>query len=129
MDLTKKFGIHPEKVWSIEDCKKVLGACTRKKHIKGMICCHREFSLSIVQEQAHCIDKLKEQNKQLHTQVYCLKKKVGHNKASTKCDSEDQQSDESYPDLQSFYRIEDNVNVNAVEVCGARQKAQNRGKV
>ncbi|XDV22716.1 hypothetical protein PO909_027562 [Leuciscus waleckii] len=58
---------------------------------------------------------------------------MGH-KASSKCDSENQQSDESYPDLQSFDRIEYTVNaglmkdVNAVEVCGARQKAQNRGK-
>lgn len=134
LNLTKKCGIHPEKVWSIEDYKKVLGACIRKKNIKGMICCHREFSLSIVQEQARCIDKLKEQNKQLHNQVSCLTDKVGHNKALTKCDLEDQQSDESYPDLQSFDRIEDNVNaglmkdVNAVEVCGARQKAQSRGK-
>ena len=24
LNLTKKFGIHPEKVWSIEDCKKIL---------------------------------------------------------------------------------------------------------
>jgi len=26
LNLTKKFGIHPEKVWSIDECKKVLGA-------------------------------------------------------------------------------------------------------
>ncbi|XDV29336.1 hypothetical protein PO909_032473 [Leuciscus waleckii] len=130
LNLTKKFGIHPEKVWSIEDCKKILGASIRKNNVKAIICCHREFSLSIAQEQAQCIAKLKEQNKQLHTQVSCLKKKVGHNKASTKCDSENQQSDETYPDLQFFYSIENNVNadVNPVEVCGARQKAQNRGK-
>jgi len=103
--------------------------------MKGIICCHREFTLSIAQEQVLCIAKLKEQNQQLHTRVSCLMKKVGLNKASTKCDSKDQQSDESYPDLQSFCRLEDNSNtglmdkdVNAVKVCGARQKAQSRVK-
>ncbi len=35
LDLTKNFGIDPVKVWSIEECKKVLGACIRKKNIKG----------------------------------------------------------------------------------------------
>lgn len=135
LDLTKKFGIHPEKVWSIEECKKVLGACIRKKNMKGIICCHREFTLSIAQEQTQRIAKLEEQNKQLHTRVSRLTQKLGHNKASTKSDSNDQQSDESYPDLQSLCRIEDNINtglmdkdVNAVEVCGARQKAQSRVK-
>ncbi|KAI2647052.1 Gag polyprotein [Labeo rohita] len=134
LDLTKKFGIDPEKVWSIEECKKVLGACIRKKNIKGIICCHREFTLSLAQEQAQCIAKLKEQNKQLHTRVSCLTKKVGHNKASTKSDSNDQQSDESYPDLQSLCRQEDKCNARRIEkdsaisvkVCGARQRAQSR---
>ena len=102
LNLTKKFGIHSEKVWSIEDCKKILGESIRKNNVKAIICCHREFSLSIAQEQAQCIAKLKEQNKQLHTQLSCLKKNVGL-KASTKCDSENQQSDETYPDLQSVY--------------------------
>ncbi|KAI2645135.1 Gag polyprotein [Labeo rohita] len=134
LDLTKKFGIDPEKVWSIEECKKVLGACIRKKNIKGIICCHREFTLSLAQEQAQCIAKLKEQNKQLQTRVSCLTKNVGHNKASTKSDSNDQQSDESYPDLQSLCRQEDKCNARriekdsaiSVEVCGARQRAQSR---
>ncbi|KAI2661136.1 Tyrosine--tRNA ligase [Labeo rohita] len=134
LDLTKKFGIDPEKVWSIEECKKVLGVCIRKKNIKDIICCHREFTLSLAQEQAQCIAKLKEQNKQLHTRVSCLTKKVGHNKASTKSDSNDQQSDESYPDLQSLCRQEDKCNSRriekdsaiSVEVCGARQRAQSR---
>ncbi|XP_051759454.1 uncharacterized protein LOC127517609 [Ctenopharyngodon idella] len=135
LDLTKKSGIHSEKVWSIEDCKKVLGACIQKKNRKGIICCHREFTLSIAQEQIQRIAKLEEQNKQLHTRVSRLTQKLGCNKASTKSDSKDQQSDESYPDLQSLCRIEDNINtglmdkdVNAVEVCGARQKAQSRVK-
>ncbi|KAI2643862.1 Gag-Pol polyprotein [Labeo rohita] len=59
---------------------------------------------------------------------------VGHNKASTKSDSNDQQSDESYPDLQSLCRQEDTYNTRriekdaaiSVEVCGARQSAQSR---
>lgn len=133
LDLTNTFGIHPENVWTIEECKKVLGAYIRKKNIKGIICCHREFSLAIAQEQAQCIAKLKEQNKQLHSRVSCLTKKVGHNKALTKSDLNNQQSDESYPDLQSSCGQEDNCNigrmekdVNAVEVCGARQRAQSR---
>ncbi|XP_048034872.1 uncharacterized protein LOC125260506 [Megalobrama amblycephala] len=135
LDLTKKFGIHPEKVWSIEECKKVLGACIRKKNMMGIICCHREFTLSIAQDQIQRIAKLEEQNKQLHTRVSRLTQKLGLNKASTKCDSKDQQSDESYPDLQSFCILEGNSNtgfmdkdVNAVEVCGVRQKAQSRAK-
>jgi len=52
---------------------------------------------------------------------------VGHN--------QHQQSDESYPDLQCFSRLEDtsnsglmNKDVNAVEVCGTWQKAQSREK-
>ncbi|MGL4645526.1 MAG: hypothetical protein ACRCVL_00175 [Cetobacterium sp.] len=36
-NLAKKYGIHPDKVWSIEECKKVLGACIRKKNLKGII--------------------------------------------------------------------------------------------
>ncbi|KAI2649144.1 hypothetical protein H4Q32_020360 [Labeo rohita] len=60
--------------------------------------------------------------------------KVGHNKASTKSDSNDQQSDESYPDLQSLCRQEDKCNTRriekdatiSVEGCGARQRAQSR---
>ncbi len=36
LDLTKQFGIHPENVWTIEECKNVLGACIRKKNIKAL---------------------------------------------------------------------------------------------
>ncbi|XP_050964788.1 uncharacterized protein LOC127164772 [Labeo rohita] len=104
------------------------------KNIKGIICCRREFTLSLAQEQAQCIATLKEQNKQLNTRVSCLTKKVGHNKASTKSDSNDQQSDESYPDFQSLCRQEDKCKTRriekdsaiSVEVCGARQRAQSR---
>ncbi|KAI2655653.1 Metabotropic glutamate receptor 6 [Labeo rohita] len=132
--LDLKFSIDPEKVWSVEECKKVLGACIRKKNIKGIICCHRKFTLSLAQEQTQCIAKLKEHNKQLQTRVSCLTKKVGHNKASTKSDSNVQQSDESYPDLQSLCRQEDKRNTRriekdaaiSVEICGARQRAQSR---
>jgi len=82
-----------------------------------------EFSLSIAQEQARCKSKLKEQNKQLHI-------KVGHNKASTKCDSENQQSDETYPDLNVFFETDVDIQsvtdkrVNSVNVCGARKRLQ-----
>ncbi len=63
----------------------------------------------------------------------CLTKKVGHKKASTKSDLNNQKSDEIYSNLQSLCGQEENCNiermgkdVNAVEVCGARQGAQSR---
>ncbi len=42
-ELTQKYEIHPDKTWSVDECKKVLGASIRKNNVKGIICCHREL--------------------------------------------------------------------------------------
>ncbi len=39
-ELTQKYEIHPDKTWSVDECKKVLGASIRKNNVKGIICCH-----------------------------------------------------------------------------------------
>ncbi len=39
--LTQKYEIHPDKTWSVDECKKVLGASIRKNNVKGIICCYR----------------------------------------------------------------------------------------
>jgi len=81
------------------------------------------------------IAKLNEQNKQLQTQLSCFKTKVGHNQASTKCNTEDQQSDVlNYPELQALFETDVDIQsvtdkcVNSVKVCGARLKTQSRVK-
>ncbi len=33
-ELTQKYEIHPDKTWSVDECKKVLGASIRKKYLK-----------------------------------------------------------------------------------------------
>jgi len=49
---------------------------------------------------------------------------TGHNHASTKCNSKDQQSDETYPDLQAFFETDVDIpsvtdkHVHSVKVCG-----------
>lgn len=124
-NLTQKFGIDPDRTWYLEECKKVLGACIRKGNIKGIICCHREYSLALAAEKDQCIKELEKKNQDLDSRVISLNEKLGHNKA--------QQSNVD-PDIQSVLRHEGlsprNYNdlkdkaVNAVEVCGAREKAQ-----
>ncbi len=39
-ELTQKYQIHPDKTWSVDECKKVLGACIRKEQ------CERHYLLS-----------------------------------------------------------------------------------
>ncbi len=46
-ELTQKYEIHPDKTWSVDEYKKVLGASIRKNNVKGIICCHREFSVTL----------------------------------------------------------------------------------
>ena len=41
LNLTKKFSIDPDDVWTLDECKKVLDACIRKNNVKGIICCYR----------------------------------------------------------------------------------------
>uniref|UniRef100_A0A8C1SNM6 CCHC-type domain-containing protein n=1 Tax=Cyprinus carpio TaxID=7962 RepID=A0A8C1SNM6_CYPCA len=131
LDLTKKFGIDPEKVWSIEECKKVLGSCIRKNNVKGIICCHREFGLALTTEHSQRSSELEKQNKELRARVSSLTKKLNHNKAAAKTDVEEvSQPDNNYPDLQAFFETDvaiqsvTDVPVNSVKVCGARRRSQ-----
>ncbi len=48
---------------SVDECKKVLGACIRKNNVKGIICCHREFGLALATQQSQRNSELEEQNK------------------------------------------------------------------
>lgn len=81
LNLTQKYDIHPDKTWSLEECKKVLGACIRKKNIKGIICCHREFSLAAAVQQSQRSAELEEQNKELRARVASFTKKLSYNKS------------------------------------------------
>ena len=131
LDLIKKFGIDPEKVWSIEECKKVLGSCIRKNNVKGIICCHREFGLALATQHSQRNSELEKQNKELRARVSSLTKKLNRNKAAAKTDVEEvSQPDNNYPDLQAFFETHvaiqsvTDVSVNSVKVCGARRRSQ-----
>ncbi|XP_026114574.1 uncharacterized protein LOC113092989 isoform X1 [Carassius auratus] len=131
LDLIKKFGIDPEKVWSIEECKKVLGSCIRKNNAKGIICCHREFGLALATQHSQRTSELEEQIKELRARVSSLTKKLNRNKAAAKTDVEEvSQTDNNYPDLQAFFETDvaiqsvTDVTVDSVKVCGARRRSQ-----
>ncbi len=129
-ELTQKYQIHPDKTWSVDECKKVLGACIRKNNVKGIICCHREFSLALATQQSQRNSELEEQNKELHARVSTLTKKLNLKKAAAKTDVEVSQPDNIYPDLQAFFETDvalqsvTDVPVNSVNVCGARRRSQ-----
>ncbi len=61
-ELTQKYEIHPDKTWSVDECKKVLGASIRKNNVKGIICCHREFSVTLATQQSQRNSELEKQN-------------------------------------------------------------------
>lgn len=63
--MTKKFSIHPDNVWTIEECKKVLEAYIHKTNVKGNICCYREFSLSGAKQQAQAKSELENKSNNL----------------------------------------------------------------
>ncbi|KAL0194854.1 hypothetical protein M9458_008426, partial [Cirrhinus mrigala] len=129
-ELTKKYEIHPDKTWSVDECKKVLGACIRKNNVKGIICCHREFGLALATQQSQRNSELEEQNKELRARISALTKKLNHNKALEKTDMEVSQPDNIYPDLQAFFEKDvaiqsvTDVPVDSVKVCGARRRSQ-----
>ncbi len=68
-ELTQKYEIHPDKTWSVDECKKVLGACIRKNNVKGIICCHREFGLALATQQSQRNSELEKQNNELRARV------------------------------------------------------------
>ncbi|KAI2665741.1 UvrABC system protein B [Labeo rohita] len=129
-ELTKKYEIHPDKTWSVDECKKVLGACIRKNNVKGIICCHREFGLALATQQSQRNSELEEQNKELRARISALTKKLNRNKALEKTDMEVSQPDNLYPDLQAFFETDvaiqsvTDVPVDSVKVCGARRRSQ-----
>ncbi|KAI2661297.1 Gag polyprotein [Labeo rohita] len=126
-ELTKKYEIHPDKTWSVDDCKKVLGACIRKNNVKGIICCHREFGLAQATQQSQRNSELEEQNTELWARISALTKKLNRNKASEKTDMEVSQPDNNYPDLQAFFETDvaiQSVTVDSVRKCGARRRSQ-----
>ncbi len=99
--LTQKYEIHPDKTWSVDECKKVLGASIRKNNVKGIICCYREFSVTLATKQSQRNSELEKQNNELRARVSTLTKKLNLKKAA-KTDVEVSQPDNIYPDLQAF---------------------------
>ncbi len=101
-ELTLKYEIHPDKTWSVDECKKVLGASIRKNNVKDIICCYREFSLTLATQQSQRNSELEKQNDELRARVSTLTKKLNLKKAGAKTDVEVSQPDNIYPDLQAF---------------------------
>ncbi len=100
--LTQKYEIHPDKTWSVDECKKVLGASIRKNNVKGIICCFREFSLTLATQQSQRNSELEKQNVELRARISTLTKKLNLKKAGAKTDVGVSQPDNIYPDLQAF---------------------------
>ncbi len=100
--LTQKYEIHPDKTWSVDECKKVLGASIRKNNVKGIICCHREFSVTLATQQSQRNSELEKQNNELRARISTLTKKLNLKKAAAKTDVGVSQPDNIYPDLQAF---------------------------
>ncbi len=100
--LTQKYEIHPGKTWSVDECKKVLGASIRKNNVKGRICCFREFSLTLATQQSQRNSELEKQNDELRARISTLTKKLNLKKAGAKTDVGVSQPDNIYPDLQAF---------------------------
>ncbi len=99
--LTQKYEIHPDKTWSVDECKKVLGASIRKNNVKGIICCHLEFSVMLATQQSQRNSELEKQNDELRARISTLTKKLNLKKEA-KTDVEVSQPDNIYPDLQAF---------------------------
>ncbi len=120
--LTQKYEIHPDKTWSVDECKKVLGASIRKNNVKGRICCFREFSLTLATQQSQRNSELEKQNDELRARISTLTKKLNLKKAGAKTDVGVSQPDNIYPDLQTFFETDvalqsvTDVPVNSVNV-------------
>ncbi len=120
--LTQKYEIHPDKTWSVDECKKVLGASIRKNNVKGIICCYREFSVTLATKQSQHNSELEKQNDELRARISTLTKKLNLKKAAAKTDVGVSQPDNIYPDLQTFFETDvalqsvTDVPVNSVNV-------------
>ncbi len=120
--LTQKYEIHPDKTWSVDECKKVLGASIRKNNVKGIICCYREFSVTLATQQSQRNSELEKQNNELRARVSTLTKKLNLKKAAANTDVGVSQPDNIYPDLQAVFETDvalqsvTDVPVNSVNV-------------
>ncbi len=120
--LTQKYEIHPDKTWSVDECKKVLGASIRKNNVKGIICCYREFSVTLATKQSQRNSELEKQNDELRARISTLTKKLNLKKAAAKTDVGVSQPDNIYPDLQAVFETDvalqsvTDVPVNSVNV-------------
>ncbi len=72
----------------LDECKKVLGASIRKNNVKGIICCHREFSVTLATQQSQRNSELEKQNNELRARVSTLTKKLNLKKVAAKTDVE-----------------------------------------
>ncbi len=119
--LTQKYEIHPDKTWSVDECKKVLGASIRKNNVKGIICCYREFSVTLATQQSQRNSELEKQNNELRARISTLTKKLNLKKEA-KTDVGVSQPDNIYPDIQAFsetdvaFQSVTDVPVNSVNV-------------
>ncbi len=119
--LTQKYEIHPDKTWSVDECKKVLGASIRKNNVKDIICCYREFSVMLATKQSQRNSELEKQNDELRARISTLTKKLNLKKEA-KTDVEVSQPDNIYLDLQAFsetdvaFQSVTDVPVNSVNV-------------
>ncbi len=97
--------------------------------MKGIICCHREFSVTLATQQSQRNAELEKQNNELRARIYTLTKKLNLKKEA-KTDAEVSQPDNIYPDLQAFFETDvalqsvTDVPVNSVNVCVARRRSQ-----
>ncbi len=98
--------------------------------MKGIICCHREFSVTLAAQQSQRNSELEKQNNELRARVSTLTKKLNLKEAAAKTDVKVSQPDNIYPDLQAFFETDvalqsvTDVPVNSVNVCDARRISQ-----
>ncbi len=76
-----------------------------KNNVKGIICCHREFSVTLATQQSQRNSELEKQNNELRARIYTLTKKLNLKKEA-KTDVEVSQPDNIYPDLQAFFETD-----------------------
>ncbi len=74
--LTQKYEIHPDKTWSVDECKKVLGASIRKNNVKTLSVVTGEFSVTLATQQSQRNAELEKQNNELRARIYTLTKKL-----------------------------------------------------
>ncbi len=95
-ELTQKYEIHPDKTWSVDECKKVLGMYSQEQCERHYLLPQR-IGLALATQQSQRNSELEEQNKELCARVSTLTKKLNLKKAAAKTDVEVSQPDNIYP--------------------------------